>query len=114
MGGASGAGPPQPARAAGRPRRRLSTSCGNAPATWGSMGTHPELLQEATAGWQEFPCFWLRGLPPLRWTSGPTLIDVPSDPVVSPSLEPGPIGLGRGASMSGRTGRGGRARRSPG
>ncbi len=29
------------------------------------QGTHLELLEEARAGHSEFPCFWLRGLPPL-------------------------------------------------
>ena len=29
-------------------------------------GTHIEHLPQARQGWQEAPCYWLRGLPPLR------------------------------------------------
>ena len=32
-------------------------------------GTHMDLAVRAAEEWQNAPCFWLRGLPPQRWTA---------------------------------------------
>ncbi len=49
------------------------------PANLEIPGTHMEFLPEAQEGHKDLPCFWLCGLPPLRWTYDPCMQPVRGD-----------------------------------